>query len=336
MRKLFSPYVLSAFVLFAAPVSSAQASKESPAAGATATVERAINLAESGHCAEAMPLLKKSIRQIADKDLKKRVGLDGVHCAMTHNAPYESLAFVEVLVREFPRDPEVLYVVTHAFSDLSLRSSQDLMREAPFSYQVHELNAEALEMQGKWDEAAAEYRRILEISPFLAGIHARLGRALISRPQPSAETVEQAKKNFEEELEIDPRNASAEYVLGELAKGANDLSAAIHHYSRATKLDITFAEAYLGLGTVLVTTKRFAEAIPPLETYEKLAPDSPSGHFQLALAYTGVGRKEDANREAALQRQTAANLEQVRRRAADALLKQQSSEQGEQKPEPPK
>jgi tetratricopeptide (TPR) repeat protein len=271
-----------------------------------------------------------------DKDLKKRVGLDGVHCAMTHNAPYESLAFVEMLVREFPRDPEALYVVTHAFSDLSLLSSQDLMREAPFSYQVHELNAEALEAQGKWDEAAGEYRRILEINPFLPGIHARLGRALISKPQPSPEVIEQAKKQFEEELEIDPKNASAEYVLGELAKGANDLSAAIHHYSRATKLDTTFAEAYLGLGTVLVTTKRFAEAIPPLESYEKLAPDSPSGHFQLALAYAGVERKEDANREAALQRQTAASLEQVRRRAADALLKQQSSEQGEQKPEPPK
>ena len=336
MRKLFGLCVLSLFMLFAAPSYSAQAPKPSPAADVMAAVQRAINLAENGRCAEALPLLRKSIRQIADKDLKKRVGLDGVHCAMTHNVPYESLAFVEVLVREFPRDPEVLYVVTHAFSDLSLLSSQDLMREAPFSYQVHELNAEALEVQGKWDEAAAEYRRILEINPFLPGVHARLGRALISRPQVSPEVVEQAKKQFEEELEIDPKNASAEYVLGELAKGANDVSAAIHHYSRATKLDTTFAEAYLGLGTVLVTTKRFAEAIPPLESYEKLAPDSPSGHFQLALAYTGVGRKEDANREAALQRQTAANLEQVRRRAADALLKQQSPEQGEQKPGPPK
>jgi tetratricopeptide (TPR) repeat protein len=334
MREILFSFVILFFLLSRATDSSAQVSKPSSASGGQGATERAVSLAESGHCAEAMPLLKKSIRQIADKDLRKRIGLDGVHCAMTHNAPYESLAFVEVLVREFPRDPEVLYVVTHAFSDLSLLSSQNLMREAPFSFQVHELNAEALEVQGKWDEAAAEYRRILEINPFLPGIHARLGRALISRPQPSPEVIEQAKKQFEEELEIDPKNASAEYVLGELAKGANDLSAAIHHYSRATKLDTTFAEAYLGLGTVLVTTKRFAEAIPPLEIYENLAPDSPSGHFQLALAYTGVGRKEDANREAALQRQTAANLEQVRRRAADALLKQQSSEHGEQKPEP--
>lgn len=323
-----------AFFVFSSTASSGQTVKENPSAAGKSVAQRAADLAENGHCTEALRLLKKSIRQVTDQDLKKRLGLDGVHCAMTHNQPYESLDFLAVLSREFPRDPEVLYAATHAYSDLSLRASQDLAREAPFSYQVHLLNAEALELQGKWDEAAAEYRRILEINPFLPGTHARLGRALISKPEPSAETVQQAKKNFEEELEIDPKNASAEYVLGELAKDDNDSSAAIRHFSRATKLDITFAEAYLGLGTALVSAKRFGEAIPPLETYEKLAPDSPTGHFQLALAYAGVGRKEDANREAALQRQSAENLEQVKRRAADALLKQQAPQQGAQQPEP--
>ena len=334
MPLIDSRHILPFFLVAAATVSSAQARKN-PAAG-PAAAEHAASLAENGHCTEALPLLKKSIRQVTDKDLKKRIGLDGIHCAMTHNAPYDSLTFLEVLAREFPRDPEVLYNATHAFSDLSLRTSQDLAREAPFSYQVHLLNAEALEVQQKWDDAAIEYRRILEINPFQPGVHARLGRALISKPQPTPTDVEQAKKNFEEELEIDPKNAAAEYVLGELARQANDLSAAIRHYSRATKLDTTFGEAFLGLGTSLVSAKRFSEAIPPLETYEKLAPDSPSGHFQLALAYTGVGRKEDANREAALQRQSAENLEQIKRRAADALLKQQSPPPEAQAPEQPK
>ncbi len=150
--------------------------------------ERATNLAESGHCAEALPLLKRAIRQTSDQNLKKRIGLDGLHCAMTHDTPYESLEFLVVLSREFPHDPEALYAATHAYSDLSMRSSQDLARDAPFSFQVHELNAEALEMQGKWDEAAAEYRKILEINPTLPGIHARLGRALLSKPQPSPAT----------------------------------------------------------------------------------------------------------------------------------------------------
>ncbi len=238
---------------------------------------------------------------------------------MTHNAPYDSLDFLAVLNREFPRDPDVLYAAAHAYSDLSLRSSQDLVREAPFSYQVHELNAEALETQGRWKEAAAEYQKILDIDPTLRGIHARLGRVLLSTPQPSPEDVAQAKKNFADELEIDPNNATAEYVLGELAKGDGDFSTAVTHYVRATKIDAGFAQAYLGLGSALVERQQFAEAIPPLETYEKMAPDSPTGHYQLALAYNGVGRKDDANREAALQRDTAKSLEQLKRRVAEGL-----------------
>lgn len=286
--------------------------------------QHALALAEGGHCTEALPLLKKAIHQVTDKTIKKRIGLDGIHCAMTHNAPYESLDFLSILSRDFPRDPEVLYAATHAYSDLSLRASQDLANEAPFSFQVHELNAEALELQHKWDDAAAEYRKILEINPSLQGIHARLGRALLSKSPPSPAEVEQAKKNFQEELEIDPGNAVAEYVLGQLAADENDSATAIKHFTRATKLDAGFAEAFLGMGTALNSAKQFNEAIPPLEAYEKMEPDSPTGHYQLALAYAGAGRRADSNREAALQRQSADALETVKRRAATAMEKQTS------------
>jgi len=317
---LFLPLLLPAIAF-------AQNARKTPPASSP-EAQRVLNLAESGHCNEALPALKKSIHQPLDRDIKKRMALDGLHCAMTHNQPYESLDFLQVLSRDFPNDPEALYAATHAYSDLSVRASSDLLREAPFSYQVHELKAEALESQEKWEQAAAEYRKILEMNPMLPGIHARLGRALLSMPQPSPEVIAEVKKNFEQELEIDPGNASAEYVLGDLAKDEGDLAAAIRHFSRATRLDSSFSDAYLGLGIALVADKQFAEAIPPLQAYEKLAPDSPSGHYQLALAYAGVGRKEDANREAALQRQSAESLEQEKRRV------QLGMQQGSQTAEP--
>jgi len=293
-----------------------------------AAAERAAARAESGHCSEALPLLRKAIRQNVDRDLKKRLALDGLHCAMTHDAPYESLEFLQVLHADFPNDPEALYAATHAYSDLSVRASGDLLRNAPFSFQVHELKAEALESQGKWEQAAAEYRKILEINPQLPGIHARLGRALLSTPLPSPAVIAEVKKNFQQELQIDPNNASAEYVLGALAKDAGDLALAIRHFSRAIKLDAGFSDAFLGLGSAMVADKQFAAAIPPLEAYEKMAPESPTGHYQLALAYAGVGRKNDANREAALQRQSAETLEQEKRRV------QLGMQDGSQSPEP--
>ena len=323
----FSGLLVLNFLFFSAVISLGQAPQKG-AATSGADAERAATLAETGHCAEALPMLKRTVRQTTNRDLKKRLALDGLHCAMTHDTPYDALDFLSVLSRDFAHDPEALYAATHAYSDLSMRSSQDLAREAPFSFQVHALNAEALEVQGRWDEAAAEYRKILEINPLLPGIHARLGRALLAKPQPSPAEVEQAKKNFQEELEIDPRNAGAEYVLGQLAADASDFSTAVLHFTRATKDDVNFAEAYLGLGTSLNSAKRFTDAVSPLETYEKMAPDSPTGHYQLALAYSGAGRKEDANREAALQRQTSEALEAVKRKAATAMEKQQSGSSG--------
>ena len=61
--------------------------------------------------------------------------------------------------RDFPNDPEVLYITTHYFSELATRASQELAAVAPTSYQAHELEAEAMESQEKWDEAAVQYTK---------------------------------------------------------------------------------------------------------------------------------------------------------------------------------
>jgi tetratricopeptide (TPR) repeat protein len=266
------------------------------------SAEKAIDMAAAGRCAEAIPELRKSLRTATNGDLKKLVGLHGLRCAMIRNMPVEAEDFLQVLRREFPHDPEVLYQATHAYADLSNRASEQLMRDAPFSYHAHELAAEQLEQQGKWDQAVAEYRKILEINSKLPGIHFRMGRALLSKPNPAPEVVEEAKRDFELELKTDPQNAGAEGVLGEIAAKAGDQAGAIEHFKRATTLDTGFAEAYVGLGTSLVSEKRFAEAVQPLETAVKLAPDDPMAHYNLAVALSRVGRKEDADREFAIHR----------------------------------
>jgi tetratricopeptide (TPR) repeat protein len=268
----------------------------------SAAAEHALSLAATGHCAEAIPGLRKATKNLTDPDLKKRAGLAGLRCSMTRNLPYEAVDFLQVLSRDFPRDPEVLYQETHAYSDLSIRASQDLTREAPFSYQVHELSAESMEVESKWDDAAAEYKKIIEMDPTLPGIHYRLGRVLLSKPNPPPEVLQDAKWNFQQELKIDPQNAGAEGVLGELARQAEQWPDAIDHFTRATKLDSGFAEAYLGLGSALLAEKRFPEAVPPLEVAVKLQPDNPGAHYNLAVALSRSGRKEDADREFAIHR----------------------------------
>jgi len=282
---------------------SGQVAKRASISEPSSSVQQGITLAKGGHCKEALPLLKKATLRAGDKDLKRQAGFAGIRCAMTDNEPDAAVNFLRFLNREFPHDPEVLYISVHTYSDLSTRASQELAMRAPNSYQAHKLNAESLELQGKWDAAAKEYKLVLEQNPRLPGIHFLLGRLLLSKPDPAPSAAEEAKREFQQELEIDPSNAGAEYVLGELARQESQFPEAIAHFSRATKLDAGFGDAFLGLGAALISTKKFSEAISPLETAVKLEPQNPGAHYNLAIALSRAGRKQEAEREFAVHRQ---------------------------------
>jgi tetratricopeptide (TPR) repeat protein len=265
----------------------------------TPSAQKGLNLAETGHCREALPILKKAAPLTPDRQLRLKAGLATVRCGLSLNQTDAAVNALLWLNRDFPSDPDVLYVTTHAYSDLSTRAALQLAGTAPLSVQAHELNAEALESQGKWDEAAAEYNLILKQQPGLPGIHFRLGRIILSKPSTPA-TVEEARNEFQAELKIDPNNAGAEYILGELSRQAQQWDDAIEHFSRASKLDANFADAFLGLGFSLNAAGRYMEAIPPLEIGVKMRPANPTGHYQLTVAYGKTGRKQDAEREMVL------------------------------------
>jgi tetratricopeptide (TPR) repeat protein len=268
---------------------------------------RALDLAKSGHCDEAIPLLRKAIAQSTDKDFRRNAGLAGVRCAMVKNHFDVADEFLGRLTRQFQDDPEVLYAAVHTYSDLATRASQQLATRAPHSAQAHQLNAESLEMQGKWDQAEKEYHQIVQMDPQLPGIHFKIGRLLLSEPNPPADAAERAKREFQQELQIDPTNAGAEYVLGELERQAQQWDEAAQHFSRAAKLDSGFGDAFLGWGSTLISSKKFSEAVIPLESAVKLEPENPAAHYNLAIAYTRTGRKEDGEREFAVHRQMVQN-----------------------------
>ncbi len=306
MRRLLLLSVLAAIGTLAAQRAAKRAvpaTTSSPAAVA--------RLAESGRCREALPLLKAAMERAADPEQKKRLGVDGVHCAMNLNDWDSADAFVHALHKRFPHDPEVLYLAVHVFSDLSLRASQELAITAPASHQMHELNAEALEAQGKPEDAIGEYREVLKSAPNLRGIHYRIGRLLLSDPNKDSATDE-ARREFEAELKVDPSSAATEYVLGELARQEQLTHQAVEHFGHATKLDGGFADAFIGLGRALIEGGRGSEAIAPLQAATRLQPDNPAAHLYLATAYQRSGRQEDANREFALQKEAGEKLKRAK------------------------
>lgn len=295
-------FLALAGILGVAPIVLAQTSNVVPSARVPVSPEKAISLAEQGRCRESISALKRAMAGTVAAETRKQAGVLGVRCALAVDDRESADEFIRLLSRQFPKDPDVLFVVVHAYSDLSTRTAQDLGRTAPDSIAAHKLNAEALEMQGKWEPAQLEYEGIIKKDPNARGIHFLLGRLLLSRPDAGADAAERAKQEFQKEIQIDPQNADAHYILGELARRDEKCDEAIPQFTEAAKLDSNFAEAYLGWGFCLTSLKKYEEAIAPLRSAERLAPRNPEVHNTLATALQRSGHKEEAEKEFAIHR----------------------------------
>jgi tetratricopeptide (TPR) repeat protein len=291
--------------LLASAVAAQEAKQNSTPESSAGVTERAVALAQQGHCKEALPSLKRALNGQGPAETRKRAGTVGLRCAMDTDSTDAVLDFLRALNHQFPGDPDILFVLVHAYSDLSSRVAQDLATKAPQSLPAHKLNAEALEMQGKWDEAQREYEAMIAKEPGAPSLHYLLGRLLLSRPQPDASAAQRAKEEFNKELQIDPRNAGAEYILGEMARQESQFEEAISRFSRAATLDPSFGDAFMGWGFCLVTLKRYQEAIAPLRAAVRLQQGNPSAHYNLAVALSRTGQKEEADKEFAIHRRLA-------------------------------
>jgi tetratricopeptide (TPR) repeat protein len=300
------PRCLASFVFLGCAIPLFGQSAPPPAAKASAApvaAEKAVELAQEGHCKESISSLKKVITTPTNSvDLRKSAGVLGMRCALSVDDRDSAAVFAQQLYKQFPKDPDVLFVVVHAYSDLSTRAAQDLGRTAPQSVAAHKLMAEAFEMQGKWDEAMHEYQGIIQREPNVPGIHFLLGRDLLSRPNASPDDAEKARQEFQKELQIDPRNAGAHYILGELARKDSNCEEALPHFAETIKLDPNFAEAYLGQGYCLIAVKKYTDAVAQLRVAERLVPFNGSVHYALAQALSFAGQKEEAQKEFAIHR----------------------------------
>src|SRR6267143_1243525 len=145
-------FVLYIGSLWFEPVILAQQAKvaTTPGAGSALSTDKALTLAEQGHCQESISALKHAMSGRLLAETRKRAGILGLRCSLTLDNRDMALDFLRLLGKQFAQDPDVLFILVHAYSDLSTRTAQDLGRTAPQSIAAHKLNAEALEMQGMW------------------------------------------------------------------------------------------------------------------------------------------------------------------------------------------
>jgi predicted Zn-dependent protease len=293
--------VFLAFTLSAgAPQAAAQATSGSSDGTPSAVASRGLQLANAGHCREALPMLARALPHM-DRTKKYEAEIAMAQCSMSLHQVSGALENLGRLNRDFPNDPQVLYITTHFCGEMARNASTELAQKDPTSYQAQELDAEAYEAHGKWTDALAEYRRILQQYPKLPEVHYRIGRVILSMPS-TPTTAQDAKEQFEDELKINPSNAAAEFMLADLDRQLEQWDQAVVHFRRASQLDAGFLEAYLGLGMALNAEGKYADAVAPLQKYVAGVPDDPAGHYQLAMAYARTGHRDEAEQELAKQR----------------------------------
>src|SRR5947208_12243530 len=102
-------FLVTALVfLFISALASTQRSKTAPSPASSVAFERALRLAQSGRCEEALQVLKRSLLPGGDRDVRRTAGLAGISCAVVLNKSHTAVELLRMLDREFPRVPEIL------------------------------------------------------------------------------------------------------------------------------------------------------------------------------------------------------------------------------------
>lgn len=255
----------------------------------------AMSLSELGHYEEALPALEKTFRQSTDLPIKRMSGLQLERAYTALQMDRKAVEMALELDRLFGDDPEVLYHNERIYGNYAFLTVQKLMKMAPDSVWKHQATAEALESQGSYVGAIAEYRAVLALDPGRPGIHYRLGRTLLGRwhaTQLPAD-LEEAKKEFLLELESDPNNANAAYEIGEIYRQAGNLNEAKSFFELAVKSHPDFPEAQVGLANVLTSQDKWQEALPHLQKAVSMRQDDEVAWYRLSQVYRSLGNTEE-------------------------------------------
>jgi predicted Zn-dependent protease len=291
----------------------------------------ALSLAELGQYEEALPNLETGFQQATEPSVKRMCGLQLMRAYSGLQRDSEAVDIALKLDGLFPNDPEVLYQTSRVYGNSAFLNMQRLRREAPNSVWRHLATAEAYESQGQYNDAISEYREVLVLEPRRIGVHYRIGRTLLARSRQanSPADISEARKEFEAELALDPRNGNAKYELAEIHRNAGELDQAQQLFESVLENYPSFEDAQIGLATVLIAEQKAEPAKVQLEKAIELNPDNEVSWYRLAQVDKSLGDLE-GQKKALAQYQ---RLRQKARAQTDRVL-DPSSEVTKQELEP--
>ncbi|MGH9720227.1 MAG: tetratricopeptide repeat protein [Bryobacteraceae bacterium] len=197
-------------------------------------------------------------------------------------APLESL-----------RTPSARYLLGLAYTRLKQPEKAKValaeMMNAATPAQASFLLGKTLYDEGRFEEAAAAFRKTLESDPSFPQVHLELGRVYVSLRRNA-----DAERELHLALQADPHDADAHYFLGGLLAQDGRSAEASPHLEEASRLHPDAWGAYYYLARIHLADGNAARAVQRLEKAAALKPDEPAVFYQLARALQLAGRAAEA------------------------------------------
>lgn len=190
-----------------------------------------------------------------------------------------------------PNDGKADYLLARTYRNLSLSTLEQLLATAPDSYAAHELLAQTYQNAEQDAKALAEYKVVENIAPNLPGIHFSIAHLLLKTGQ-----QEEALAELEAELRSNPDHRGANAEMGTILLNQQEPAKAIPHLEKALQADPNQWATYRDLGKAYYMQKEFPKAEAALQQAVRHDPEG-QAHFQLALVYRSLGKKEAANEQ---------------------------------------
>ena len=158
------------------------------------------------------------------------------------------------------------------------------------AYRANNVGVALLE-QFRHDDAAASFRKALELAPDLALARANLAIALLNVPK-----LEEARDAAREAAARLPGVAQPQYVLGLATRGLGANEEAQAAFRAVLALDAQDVGAHVNLGQLLLQDRRYPEAIEHLRTAVAAEPFNATAVYNLGLALVRSGQTEEGSR----------------------------------------
>ena len=251
-------------------------------------------LRKSGRAAEAEPMLAKVIEASpgaipAYKEMAR--------VKIAQNRAQDALADANLAAAMAENDPDAKALLTEVKAasalsalgagqvDLAVSELMQLRDATPESAAVRLALAKAQVARRDAAGAIAELTKAVELDPKNADAQYQLGNVLMRMKGDSASAV----APFQKAVALEPGNAQYAAGLGAALVGAQQFGPAIDVLTKLTSQpEYKKPDGFVSLGQAYVQGKRYKEALPALEKATTLAPDNAEAWATMGWAYFGL------------------------------------------------